>query len=605
VETKSICELVREAEHNDTSGETTTSKYVQVNMREEIDTVDAYLNSKHTSGKTDSMDREKPFFNVVIAARNIWYRATDIDRKDIRVKATKLADMTSAFLATLLLGEWMKTSYFGRYLNDWGLALANYGSCVSKFIEKKGELHCDVVSWNRLLVDPVDFEGNIKIEKLWFTPAQLKKKKEYDQKLVKKLLNDLTTRKTPDGQSRDTKSGYIPLYEVHGELPLSLLTDNENDEDTHIQQMHVITFLEKKDKKGFDDYTLYSGREAKDPYLIAHLIKQDGYTLSGGAVKNLFDVQWMENHTAKTIKDQLDLASKMIFQTSDGNFVGQNVLSSIEQGDILIHQPNQALTQLNNKADIGALQSYGQQWKSLGNELVGVSEAMLGVAPKSGTAWRQTEAILQENHSLFQLMTENKGLHLTEALIKFIIPHIKKKMDTTKEISAILQDHQITQLDSMYVPNEAIRRNNRKIIDRVLSDEDTRDLTPEWQTQDTAMEAQGLQQGLNSQGNQRFIKPSDIKTRTWKDEMKDLEWELDIDITGEQRDTQAVMTTLTTVLQTIAQNPMILQDQNMKLLFNKILSETGAISPLELSQISPVSPTVGGPMAGAETVAIK
>jgi hypothetical protein len=33
---------------------------------ENINKIDAYINSRHVSGKTDSMGREKPFFNIVI-----------------------------------------------------------------------------------------------------------------------------------------------------------------------------------------------------------------------------------------------------------------------------------------------------------------------------------------------------------------------------------------------------------------------------------------------------------------------------------------------------------------------------------------------------------
>ena len=598
---ESVCELVRKAETNDTSGQTTISKYVQLSMREEIDKTDAYLNSKHTSGETDSMGRDKPFFNIVVAARNIWYRATDIDRKNIKLKATKAKQSVLAFLATIHLGEWMRRNGFGKFLNDWGLMLATYGSAISKFVEKDGELHCEVVSWNRMIVDPIDFDNNLKIEKLWLTPAQLKRRN-YDSELVEKLLLNLTTRKTPDGQTQDTKSEYIPIYEVHGELSEDIykyakgLKPNKGDKDIYTEQMHVITFLAKKDKSNeYDDYTLYVGKEAKCPYQLAHLIKQDGYTLSGGAVKSLFEAQWMMNHNAKTIKDQLDLASKLIFQTSDGNFVGQNALNAIEQGDILIHGANQPLTLLNNKADIAALQSYGAQWKSLSSEQAGISESMLGVNPPSGTAWGLEEAKLRESHSLFELMTENKGLYLEEMLTEYIIPHLKKKMDTTEEISAILEDHQVTQLDSMYVPNEAIRRTNRMIAEKVLSD---REVSPEEQMMMTQMETQNIQQGLSTQGNQRFIKPSDIPTKTWKELLKDFEWEVEVDITNEQSDTQAALTTLTTVLQTIATNPMVLQDPNMKLLFNRILEKTGAVSPIELSTIKPAMP-VGQPVMAA------
>lgn len=609
---QSVAEIVRKMESDDISAKTIISKHVNLSMRDEINKVDAYLHSKHVSGETDAKGREKPFFNIVIAARNVWYRATDIDRKNIRVKATKAEHYALSFIATLLLQEWMRKSQFGKFLNDWGLTLANYGSAVSKFVEKGGELKPEVVSWNRLLVDPVDFENNVKVERLWLTPAQLRRNKNYDQEIVEKLLENLTSRETSERQKKDTKHGYILLYEVHAELSSATLKQaqgkkaKKGDDKVYEQQMHVITFLTKKDKpKEYDDYTLYAGIEAKDPYPITHLIKQDGYTLSGGAVKNLFQSQWMENHTKKAIKDQLDLAGKRLFQTSDGNFVGQNVLSAIEQGDILIHALNQPLTQLNNTADIAALQSFGQEWKSLGYEINGIAESMIMQA-KSGTAWRQTQAELQEAHSLFELMTENKGLSLEEMLTDYIIPFLKKKMDTSEEISAILADHQITQLDQMYVPNEAIRRTNNKIKQIVLNGGI---VNPEEMETFKQQQTQEIQQGLNQMGNQRFIKPSDIPDKTWKEVLKDFEWELEIDITGEQKDRQAVLETLSTALQVIV-NPTFATNKKAQLVVDKILEETKVISPLELSQVkeNPAVPISGGQQmagAGMETALIK
>ena len=590
--------LVRRMEEDDKNGYTNTSQYVTESLRSDVDKVDAYLNSKHTSGSLDSLGREKPFFNITIAARNIWFRATDLDRKNVRVKATKKKHYILAFLATILLQEWMNKNNFGQVLNDWGLSLANYGSSVLKFLEQGGELIAKVVDWNHLVCDAVDFENNPKFEKLEMTPAQLKQNKLYNQDVVKQLLTVRETRKTSSGTQKDNKSEYITLYELHGKLPLSYLTDDEEDED-YVQQMHVITFVKGSGRGKWDDFTLYRGKE-KDPYIITHLIKRDGYTLAGGAPKYLFENQWMVNHNEKRIKDHLDLTSKLFWQTSDGNFIGQNAFGAMETGDLLIHALNQPLTALNNKADITALLASGSSWKALGNEITGISEAMLGAAPKSGTAWRQTEALLQENHSLFELMTENKGLALEEMLRRFVIPYLKKKLDTTEEISAILAEHQITQLDQMYVPNQAIRNNNRKIIKRILSDEDTRDLTPEWQAMDTQMEAQSLQQGLNQQGNQRFISPSDIKTKTWKKALEGLEWEVICDITGEQKDTQSVMTTLNTALQVMV-NPVFSQNKKAQFVVNKILEESGVISPLELSQFKEEQPMPVG--VGGSTVA--
>ena len=125
VETNPVGELVREAEQNFTFGNVQVSKYVSESFFEDINKIDAYLASKHTSGDKDSMDRDKPFFNICLAIRNIWFRATDIDRKRIRMKAGKSKDFLASFLATVKLQEYLRRTNFGKFLNDWGLVLAS------------------------------------------------------------------------------------------------------------------------------------------------------------------------------------------------------------------------------------------------------------------------------------------------------------------------------------------------------------------------------------------------------------------------------------------------------------------------------------------------
>jgi hypothetical protein len=71
---------------------------------------------------------------------------------------------------------------------------------------------------------------------------------------------------------------------------------------------------------------------------------------------------------------------------------------------------------------------------------------------------------------------------------------------------------------------------------------------------------------------------------------------LEIDITGESRDTQSLMTTLTTIFQSIASNPMILKDPNVKLVWDKILNLAGGISPLEIQEAQEVTPSMPAQM---------
>lgn len=594
---ETVCELVRQLETDYTSGITTISKYVDFDMYETLNKIDAYINSVHTSGSQDSLGRDKPFYNIVTAARNIWFRATDIDRKHIRLKASKHSDYLLSFVAQMHLNNWMKKAAFGSFLNEWGRTMATYGSSVSKFVTKDGELHAAVIPWNRILCDPIDFNANMKVEVLEYTPAQLRKQKGYDREMVEALLENLQPREDLGKQKKDNKSEYIKVYEVHGELPLSLLTENEEDDDEYVQQMHVVTFLSKSGKKGdYEDYTLYKGKEKKDPYLKHDLITEDGRTLGIGAVEHLFEAQWMVNHTAKQIKDTLDFASLLILQTSDGTLVGRNVLNSLVTGDILIHAENQPLEQLNNTHDIGQIQSFSAQWQNLAKEITSTPDAIRGNTQPSGTAYRLQQLITNESHSLFEIMTENKGLAIEEMLREFVIPHIKSKMDTADEIAAVLEGEAIQQFDASYVPNEAIRRNNKRIKDKVLSGDiaDPGDL-------------QALQNDIRNElaplGNQRFIKPSDVSDKTWKEILKDFEWTVQVDITHESEDVDSALQTLSSTFQTIASLAGRPMTPDEKAVFDMIMEKAGTASPLKFTNTSTQPPMQMPPAGGGSSFA--
>lgn len=579
----SIHSIIRKMEDDYINGDVNSSKYVNFSMHDTIEKIYAYLNSTPTSGKYDSQGNEKPFFNIVIAAANAWYRATDIDRKNIKVRATKSEDWINSKVASVLIQAWMRKSDFGTVLNEWGRVLSRYGSSVLKFVKNDKGLFIQVIPWSRIICDAVDFDANPKIEILELTEAQLRervKTHNYNEQAVKDLIGAQKARETTDKRRKDNKSEYYKLYEIHGVLSRYLLTDNEDHKDEFVQQMQVVSFVNNKQgrKDNYQDFTLVKGEEAKDPYMLTHLIKEDDRTLSIGAVEYLFQAQWMQNHSALSIKRQLELASKLIFQTADQRFIGRNALTDIENGDILVHTMNMPLTPLNNTStDINAQQAFQQQWKSLGNEITGVSETMLGATPKSGTAWRQTEALLQESHSLFELMTENKGLDLERMFRMWIIPHIKKtELNNSDEIAATLEAHDIKQIDKKFIKAKANELHNDKMVEDFLNGGDFNS-TPE-------LQALGLQESLGEQGNTRFFKPSEITDKEWAEQFKDLEWELEIDITGEQRDIQEAMTTLNTALQ-VVMNPAYQQNEQAQMIVGRALELSGTMSPLEVANM--------------------
>lgn len=578
-------EIIRKQEQDYINSETTISEYVKFSPKENVDKVEAYLNSQHISGSTDSLGREKPFFNIVTAAANIWYRATDIDRANIRIKATKSSNHTTALLADVKSKEWMRKSGFGVWLNDWGRTLSRYGSAVSKFVEKDGELVATVVPWNRLIVDAIEFYGNPVIEKHYYTPAQLRKNPLFDRDEVEALIEGaLQSRETMGKQNQDNKAEYIEVYELHGEFEKEMLTGKESDSEVYVQQVHICAFTNGEKTGEYNDYCLYKGQE-KNPYHITHLIKEDGRVMAIGAVEHLFEAQWMVNHNEKAIKDQLELASKLIFQTSDPAYQGKNT-GDLDTGSILYHEANQPLTQLqNNSHDIVSLQNNKTDWRGQATEASSTPDALRGTTPPSGTALGTVQITTAQGLSLFELMTENKGLALEDIWRQFVIPYLKKQLNTKDEIVAILDDIGVKQIDQLYIPNQAKKRlaEQYKKELKAFLESPIDGAAPEMTQPDQASAEAQVTNEMKSLGNKRYFKPDELDEKTWKDVFKDFEWDVEVEVTNEQSDKQANLATLNTVLQTLAGMGDL---ENAKLVLAKILEETGTFSPMELISIS-------------------
>ncbi len=579
-----IFSIVKRAEKNLVNGQPIKiGKYATHSHVEKISTIDAYLNSQHISGKTDSLGREKPFFNISLMAAYVWYKTTDIDRKNIKFTPGNSKQRLKALIATIKLRLWMNKKNFGAWLNKWGWTLAVYGSAVAKFVEKDGKLIPSVISWDRMICDPIDFNNNVQVEKLYFTPAQLRQQG-YDEDAVEEAIEKFQmAREDISGQKVDVRNEYIGIYEAHGNLPLSILKkskgeeNTEDDETEYVQQMHVIFMCtNKKNEKNFE-VCLYSGKEDKSPYYLSHLIEQDGRTLSIGAFETLFDAQWMTNHSAKQVKDQLDLASKLVTQTADPNFLGRNVLTEVDTGSVLIHQENSPLTQVNLQShDIQQILGYMEQWKVLGKDASGSVDSLTGATLPSGTPYRLGMMLNQEARGLFDMMRQNKGLHLEEITRTYIIPHFKKTLKNTEEIIAILDGEELEEFDELALPARLHQQILAGLSVGIPSTEQ-------------------LMMAAKQDGNLRMIIPSDNKNMTWKEYFKDLDMgALEVEITGENRDKQSILITLDTLLQRMMSAPEMFSPEDVRKVFNKILDETEVMSPLQMNAL-PMQGTGGQP----------
>lgn len=593
--------MVRKQESEYTSGSANISKYVSYSMHDIIEQCHAYLNSKHLNGETDDLGRDRVFKNIVVAIRNIYFRATDLDTKNIRFRASTSKEVIPAILAKHFVREWMRKTSFRKFLNKWGLTKASYGSAAVKFVESDGQLYSSVVSWLRHICDTIEYGPNAKIDLLELTPGQLRHRVEshgYDEIQVAALIEAITTRETLDKTKKDNKSEYIKLYEMHmlgtraQLLAGKRLGYTEADERIYVQQMHVISTVEKKEgrKTDYQDFTVFAGEESSDPYMLTHLIEEDGRTLSIGPVENALVPQWMVNHSAKLEKDTIDLANLLVWQTPDPFFVGQNMTDTVQSGDILVHAMNQPLTKVDTaKQDIQSIANFSLTWKLAASETAGISDAMRGVMPPSGTSGTQLDSLLHENYSLFQTLTENAGNDVIEMFTLKILPFIKRRhLNHKEEIAVALDEEDVGRIDAIYLKDAAIRKANKQMLDAI--DEN---LTRVQNGQGVVpIDASGMldqnmgsmQESLNLMGNTRYFKPSDITDDMWKDVLADFEWDMEIDITGEESDMQEVLAAYSQAV-TAVLNPGFATNDAAKALVGKMVSVTGAMNPMQFKQL--------------------
>jgi len=145
--------------------------------------------------------------------------------------------------------------------------------------------------------------------------------------------------------------------------------------------------------------------------------------------------------------------------------------------------------------------------------------------------------------------------------------------------------HDIDRIDAKYIKNFSMKEVKSILKKMVLEYEEGGELpTPEMQELLLAKTQDELREALKQFGSERFFKPSNLSDKTWQEQLEDLEWELEIDITGESHNTQEMLTTLNTALQMVVQ-PGFEQNKRAQAIVGEILELTGAMSPVRYNSI--------------------
>ncbi len=544
-----------------------------------------YLNSRHLTGNKDNLQRERPFYNIVNFRVTVAKVATDLDIKDILINSDDPQHWVHAMLLQKESYEWMKRTNFSQRLNEQGLTRPRFGGVAVKKREDGDELHIDTVQWKNFYCDQVDFSG-VKIEKHYMTPVEMMAKDGAWENVREGIKYALNKQKDAQEDKEHYTSDRIEVLEVHGTFPKSRLLEAQgkafDEEDDWVYSKQVYFMLECS-----EDYIFYAAEEAEDPYMFLPWEVVDGRTLGRGVVEESEEAQVWTNDAVINQKNATDLASRVVIKTNSKN-LGNNMLE-IDNGKIFELKDGEDMNAVQMQPSaLGFLNDQIVMWERQANNATSVYESNTGEQAPANTPYSQTALLNQVASKPFDYRREEHGIFLSQMWDKWVIPYLIKRIKKNHILTSDFGDEELAVIDEAFINSQA-KNYTKALLVRGIAP------TPVAIQQVKELEKQRLAMF----GRKRYIEVPE----NFFDNVKA---KVTVITTGEQRNKAAVLTSLSSLLQTVVSsyNPQtgqfgILQDPVLARIFGQIVEIAGAgISPISLmaKNSAPTTPANVSPL---------
>lgn len=517
-----------------------------------INLIDLYWMSKYRDTDLDSSGYKKAFFNIIMKPVEVASKMIDLDTKDIRIIAENDRSYYLSWFFEKELKNWMKNKkneegkVFGQFMNECVYKWPKYGHILAK--KTNGTISLVPIQNIRNKPKAKNFLSSpYLIEKHEYTPEELEDKN-WDNigKVIDKYIDDET--------------GMITVYERCG-----IYKDIDGERSKY--NYFIVP------EKGEDDEILHF--DTIDRKKIYRELKWDdifGRAMGRGQAEKLFENQIVKNQDIGLERAGLRWSSKHIFQTRDQN-IAKNLFTDIENGELVIAQSEITPIAVEER-NLSFYNQSNAKWDNNSADLTFSYEQMSGERPPSGTPLGTTVINTKMAGQYYELKQEEFGMFLREILLDWIIPDFKKDK---KSAHALMM-------------NELSEDKRTEVIKKAAEVRIGENGGPK-----------DVEKLVGMLKKQREVKIS-------KGDYDDLEYRIDVIITGEQIDLAAKISTLQTVLQVLGSNPTIMQDPRTKKVFSKLLDMAG-VSPVELGlegeeaiEIPQATAQVGGSIARPQAV---
>lgn len=590
---------------NYVAGETALYKTRQVplgdnwewNMYDHIQHAFLFSHSKRIKGSNETF--EVPFNQVIRPILNFQYRTEGFNVVDV----VPFVDNAENYHKSLLVKK-----FYPRYALEHKIddaidrsveSFVDYGLMLMKNV---GEVAPEVVPLQRIaFCDQTDVLSGTICERHQYSIEQLRDmpKAGWDKDQIDLLIvksREAKQSDTVEGRETQTPSKYIEVYEVHGTMPESWLKEG-GDPNKQVKQVQIISLIKGSDKKKNEGVTLFREKETRDVYKALKRDDLYGRACGWGGVEELFDAQVWINYSELKIKQMLDNASLVLYQTTDEAFASRNNISDatdVTTGKILTAEVGGEISQVaNNIGNITAFTNSVASWTETARQMGSMSDVAAGGQPKAGTPFALQALVSHEGNGLHEYRQDKIARFWEEIHREWIMESLVKEINKGQKFMEELSLDELESISSLVATNKT----NEKIKDRMTLGKVT---TPE----ERDMLKQITKESFKKGGNKRFME-------IMKDEIKGIPTDVMINVAGKQRQLAQITDKLVNVFRQIIATPQMLEIKGMGDIFNQIIESSG-LNPIDFStytqqvaQAQPVEQPKGGSTAPIKDLATK
>jgi hypothetical protein len=562
--------------------------------------VHLYFTNNYEKGNYEEIGgilRKKVFHNLSTWRCEVATKMIDMDVKDFILVSNNADTDWNVYILEKELKVWLKKNEMGLILNEISRLLPIYGSVVLQKTKKGAE----VVDLRYFYVDQSAKtlnDASYINKRMLLSHRDMRKMGKYGWENVDEAIDKFSGKYTQGydlgGVNQGTTSNLywegssvqksqaqaVPLVEVwerYGEVPLSWFTDKESDDNEYVMAKYCVAGVDQtaKNENGVimaeEGLVLYKEQIDEIPFKEVHYNKIEGRWLGIGIVEALFESQRRINEVKNQEARANELASIQLFQTLDETIAG-NITTDLNNGDILKVKSLIQPIATESRNNTGFTQT-AQDIEEHANNQTFSRDVVSGENSPASATLGAVQIQTQQTTAVFDYKKENIGLFLGSFIKDLVFPQIEKELNREHTFRLTGSFSELAKLRNNY----ATRYANNRIIEAVLKGAD---VTPE------------LQQGFTE------LALKDIATmgeKIWTDVQKDffrnLDYEVDIVSTGENRNIYAQINNGNAILQALAADPTILQDPAKKKVLFKVMSAMGwHTSELEDIDNSPPMP---------------